>query len=108
MLVRGQDVVRICERHRRHAVPIYNHCVGCEIEGLRESEAALHTDYAALEARHNALREAVAWERELDSVLTWLVRTGRYPKDVAGREDLFNERECARTEVDRLLGEGEG
>ena len=62
---------------------------------------------AKLEQDLAALHEAVAWERELDSVLTWLVRTGRYPKDVAGREDLFNERECARAEVARLMGGGE-
>lgn len=69
--------------------------------------------YAALLARHNALREAVAWEREFDEVLVWLVRTGRYPSDMAGKYDLANERECARAEVDRLLNdaadcEGEG
>ena len=50
MLVRGQDAVGICEKHRKHAVPIYNHCVGCEIEGLRESEAALRARVARLEA----------------------------------------------------------
>lgn len=96
--------------------------------------------YAALLARHNALREefedvkdhnqyleacledrnaemmrhvrmyedlcdAVAWEREFDEVLVWLVRTGRYPRDMASRYDLANERECARAEVDRLMGE---
>ena len=55
-----------------------------------------------------ALVEAVAWEREFDEVLVWLVRTGRYPKDMASRYDLANERECARAEVDRLLGEAEG
>lgn len=63
----------------------------------------LHSDYAALEARHNALKEAVAWEREFDEVLVWLVRTGQYPRDMASRYDLANERECARAEVDRLI-----
>lgn len=58
-----------------------------------------------LEARHSALLEAVAWEREFDEVLVWLVRTGRYPRDMAGKYDLANERECARAEVDRLLEE---
>ena len=56
-------------------------------------------------ARHNALREAVEWEREFDEVLVWLVQTGRYPRDMAGKYDLANERECARAEVDRLLEE---
>ena len=54
-------------------------------------------------ARHNALREAVEWEREFDEVLVWLVQTGRYPRDMAGKYDLANERECARAEVDRLI-----
>jgi hypothetical protein len=66
----------------------------------------LHKRYAALLARHNALVEAVAWEREFDEVLVWLVRTGRYPRDMASRYDLANERDCARAEVDRLMGEG--
>ena len=65
----------------------------------------LRKRYAVLLARHNALREAVAWEREFDEVLVWLVRTGRYPRDMASRYDLANERECARGEVDRLIGE---
>ena len=65
----------------------------------------LHTDYAALLARHNALKEAVAWEREFDEALVWLVQTGRYPRDMAGKYDLANERDTARAEVDRLLEE---
>lgn len=110
------------------------------VQECDDGDYVLHSDYAALEARHNALREefedvkdhnqyleacledrnaemmrhvrmyedlcdAVAWEREFDEVLVWLVRTGRYPRDMASRYDLANERECARAEVDRLLQE---
>ena len=62
-------------------------------------------DYAALLARHDALVDAVAWEREFDEVLAWLVQTRLYPRDMAVKYDLANERECARAEVDRLLQE---
>ena len=53
-----------------------------------------HSDYAALLARHNALREAVAWERECEafgllSKAPLLLRRGHYV--------------AARAEVDRLL-----
>lgn len=59
----------------------------------------------AVEQKYDALREAVAWEREFDDVLVWLVRTGRYQRDMASIYDLTNERECARAEVGRLLQE---
>ena len=81
------------------------HCCGClfacEPKYIHRIAAAMKA-----EARHNALVEAVAWEREFDEVLVWLVQTGRYPTDMTGRYDLANERECARAEVDRLLNEG--
>ena len=64
--------------------------------------------YAALLARHNALVEAVKWAREFDEALVWLVQTGRYPRDMAEKYYLADERECARAEVDRLIAEGEG
>lgn len=62
----------------------------------------------SVEQKYDALREAVAWEREFDDVLVWLVRTGRYQRDMASRYDLANERECARAEVDRLIADCEG
>jgi hypothetical protein len=58
------------------------------------------------ELRLAELKEAVRWEREFDETLTWLVQTGQYPKDTAGREALFAETECARAAVDALVGEG--
>ena len=86
--------------HGCHA-PAY----GCSFPGDNTGEYVLHSDYASLLARHNALREAVEWEREFDEVLVWLVQSGRYPRDMAGKYDLADERECARAEVDRLLKE---
>ena len=61
----------------------------------------------AVEQKYDALRDAVAWEREFDEVLVWLVRTGRYPRDMGGKYDLAAERDCARAEVDRLIAEGQ-
>ena len=58
----------------------------------------------ALEARHAALREAVAWERECDECGEWLHRAwwDRNELDLGEIEDLYD---CARAEVDRLLDE---
>jgi hypothetical protein len=66
-----------------------------EVKGMRDAERKLAE-----------LQEVVRWERGFDEMLTWLVQTGRYPKDTAGREALFAERECARAAVDALVGEG--
>jgi hypothetical protein len=77
----------------------------CAVIGIPRpyGEYVKHMHYAALIARHNELVEAVAWEREFDEVLVWLVQAGLYPRDMAGKYDLGNERECARSEVDRLI-----
>lgn len=92
--------------------PTYDPCEpspeAVECCGFAAYTAELWNQYAAAmecQSRHNALREAVEWEREFDEVLVWLVQTGRYPRDMAGKYDLANDRECARAEVDRLLGE---
>ena len=61
------------------------------------------SDYAALLARHNALKEAVAWEME--TYMFW--EFGRTYTLIANDEALENMF-AARTEVDRLLAEGEG
>ena len=63
----------------------------------------LHSEYAALEARHDALREAVAWERECREVLNWL-RTFR---DWPELTEAGCSHRAARAEVDRLLSEEE-
>lgn len=61
----------------------------------------LDNDYAALEARHNALLEAVAWERKAaDAYNDACVLIG-YGQLAWATENLKK----ARAEVDRLLGE---
>ena len=58
--------------------------------------------YAALLARHNALLEAVAWERECEAVRNWL-RPYRHWPELAEAVGSYG---AARAEVDRLLNEG--
>ena len=63
----------------------------------------LHSDYAALLARHNALREAVAWEQEC-----WLCPLkNKTEAQKHGFSALWHSRYAARAEVERLLTEGE-
>ena len=83
----------------------------CEHGHLRRScpICAAEADYAALLARHNALREAVAWEREccqdIRPLFAWsglYLRHGEgYVDGVA--EDLRAIQDAASAEVDRLL-----
>ena len=69
----------------------------------------LDNDYAALLARHNALVEAVAWERDccqdIRPLFAWsglYLRHGEgYVDGVA--EDLRAIQDAARAEVDRLI-----
>lgn len=68
-----------------------------------------NSDYAALLARHNALKEAVAWERECCQDIRPLVAWARlyvlhgedYVDAVA--EALREIQDAARAEVDRLI-----
>lgn len=85
---------------------LYNEEGELQLEELPTGRFVRHSDYATLLTSYNALVEAVAWEREFDETLVWLVQTGRYPRDMAGKYDLANERECASDEVDRLVGGG--
>lgn len=67
--------------------------------------------YAALLARHNALVEAVAWERECEQLDFWdvaYVLCSRYPGTYINtvRADFYAIRDAARAEVDRLIAEG--
>lgn len=87
------------------------------VDELREHNAYLESrisetqDYTALLARHNALLEAVAWEREccqdIRPLTAWAdlyVRHGEdYVDEVA--EDLRATQDAARAEVDRLMGD---
>ena len=65
-------------------------------------------DYTALLARHNALVEAVAWERDCEQLDFWGVAYAlcrRYPGNYidAVRADFYAIRDSARAEVDRLI-----
>ena len=72
----------------------------CEHGQLRRScpICAADADYAALRARHNALVEAVAWERECDGMLWPIYGADEY-------FEVYNTNVAARAEVDRLLQE---
>ena len=77
---------------------------GMEMFGDDDGDYVLHSDYAALLVSHNALREAVAWERECIRQLDYV---GKFWDDgnVPGRA-LILILDAARAEVDRLLSEG--
>ena len=62
-----------------------------------DGDYVLHSDYAALLARHNALVEAVAWERECDEFL----KSKTYSFFVA-----WEHLQSARAEVGRLINNG--
>lgn len=70
--------------------------------------------HAALLARHNALVDAVAWEREccqdIRPLVAWAGLYVRHGEDYVDgvAEDLRAIQDAARAEVDRLLGEREG
>lgn len=74
-----------------------------------DGEHVRHSDYKALLARHNALVEAVAWERECCQDIRPLVAWARlymlhwedYVDAVA--EALREIQDAARAEVDRLI-----
>ena len=59
-------------------------------------------DYAALLARHNALREAVAWERKCDKVYSDMLIRDAATTGAWNMSDIW---QAARAEVDRLLQE---
>ena len=58
-------------------------------------------DYATLLARHNALKEAVAWERECESA--WY--SDNLPLSASALHAMHESFIAARAEVDRLLSE---
>ena len=57
------------------------------VQECDDGDYVLHSDYAALLARHNALREAVKWMLYIDT-----------PENFEGGKHI-----AARAEVDRLL-----
>lgn len=72
-----------------------------DVQECADGDYVLHSDYAALLVRHNALREAVEWERECIRQLDYV---GKFWDDdnVPGRE-LIIILDAARAEVDRLI-----
>ena len=90
--------------HGCHA-PAY----GCSFPGDNTGDYVLHSDYAALLARHNALREAVAWEREccqdIRPLVAWAGLYVLHGEDYvdAVAEALREIQDAARAEVDRLI-----
>ena len=66
---------------------------------VADGDYVLYSDYAALLARHNALREAVAKERKLDALCKSEF------EDEAKWKTAYLLYESARAEVDRLMGE---
>ena len=78
-------------------------CEGPEIEAACAEIDRLHSDYAALLTRHNALKEAVVWERECNDASEAI-----YDDDGAkydGEVEFENILSAARAEVDRMIGE---
>ena len=77
------------------------------VNECEDGDYVLHSDYAALLARHNSLREAVRWEREC---IRQLNCAGNFWEDgnVPGRE-LIKILDAARAAVDALVrGETNG
>ena len=65
------------------------------VEVFSDGRYVLHSDYADLLARHNALKEAVARERS-------------FPLELVARNGTMKmhmEYQAARAEVERLIGE---
>lgn len=73
---------------------------------FRNQAANAQSDLAALRARHNALVEAVAWERECDVCGQWL-HLEFWANDDKGvdLEEIADIEAFARAEVNRLLQE---
>ena len=96
-----------------------------DVQECDDGDYVLHSDYAALLARHNALRhntkviikayrenrkeldalrEAVAWERETDNCGEWL-HIAWWDVNEIDLHEIWDIYEAARAEVDRLLME---
>ena len=69
----------------------------------------LHSDYVALLARHNALVEAVAWERECGEMRFTDIWFDEWSRTESQSKNAMRELratvDAARAEVDRLLAE---
>lgn len=70
---------------------------------FRHQATSAQNDYAALLARHNALVEAVAWERECWDVEMWVQHRLSSPMLIAAYWESDSTYKKARAEVDRLI-----
>ena len=76
---------------------------------FRNQASKAHAAHDALLARHNALRDAVAWEREccqdIRPLVAWADLYARHGEDYvdAIAEALREIQDAARSEVDRLI-----
>ena len=76
---------------------------------FRHQATNAQNDDAAIRARHNALVEAVAWEREccqdIRPLVAWADLYARHGEDYvdAIAEELREIQDAARSEVDRLI-----
>ena len=68
----------------------------CQSVDCNHGRFVLHSDYAALLARHNALADAVKLER------------ASYSEHLRSHDSDGHDLMLARAEVDRLLGEDKG
>ena len=77
------------------------------VEVFSDGRYVLHSDYAALLVRHNALVEAVKWERECEDVAHWRYEVWEMAEVGSGDCEIYTVAQCirdeARAEVDRLL-----
>ena len=88
----------------------YPHIANFAFSECQELWDHMSADHAALLARHNALVEAVAWEREccqdIRPLVAWAGLYVLHGEDYvdAVAEALREIQDAARAEVDRLLG----
>ena len=75
-----------------------------DIEDMAYELAYTRYALAKCEARNNALRDAVAWERECRDVEAWM-NTRPWSR---GDAEIWASLYAARAEVDRLIAEVEG
>ena len=75
------------------------------VEVFSDGRYVLHSDYAALLARHNALVEAVKWERECEGFDPFFHSSFTAPSWLSRHAESHRTKQAARAEVGRLIGE---
>ena len=72
---------------------------------FRNQAANAQSDLAALLARHNALVEAVKWERECEGFDPFFHSSFTAPSWLSRHAESHRTKQAARAEVGRLIGE---